>query len=193
MEKEWFGLAAAALGFANYAPLFWGIYKGKSKPHLFTYLVWSTATGVAWAAQMVEGAGPGAWAALISLVLTLMVCVLALRYGHKDITRSDWLFLVLGFGAIPVWVVTKSPFYAACIATLVDGLGYLPTFRKTWMRPHEENATQYIFANLKWICSFAAMANLNPTTLVYPVVIMGLNTLLLLEISLRRRVLGLHP
>jgi hypothetical protein len=111
------------------------------------------------------------------------------RNGEKEITRSDWLTFLAALAAIPLWLLTRSPAAAAVWVTLIDGLGYYPTCRKSWRRPHEEFAFTHIIANVKHACSLLAIRHYSIATAFYPAGLTVMNTLLVALIYWRRRAL----
>lgn len=76
---------------AGYIPYFRTIALGRTKPHAFTWLVWAALTGVAFAGQVVDGGGPGAWVTGFTAAVSVVIFFIALWRGEKNIVRADWL------------------------------------------------------------------------------------------------------
>jgi len=49
--KETIGLIAVALAIIGHIPYIYDIYKGKTKPHIFTWVVWAIVTVLAFIAN----------------------------------------------------------------------------------------------------------------------------------------------
>src|SRR5690606_16045788 len=111
------------------------IYRGTNKPHMFTWIIWTLLTAIILAAQIVGGAGPGAWSTGAVLLPCIIITVLAIQRGEKNITASDWVMFLAGLAAIPVWLATSNPLWAVIIVVAIDALAFGPTFRKSWFRP----------------------------------------------------------
>ena len=186
VTKELFGLLAAALTFISYAPYFRSIIKGQTKPHIFTWLIWTLATGVVCAAQYKSGAGAGAWATGFTCFLSVIVTVIALIRGEKSVTRSDWVAFLGSLSAIPVWYVTHEPLPAVILITFIDGVAYFPTLRKSVTKPYEEAVIFYILSNVKHVCTLLAMGSYSLTTTLYPATLIGMNSLLIFILLLQR-------
>ena len=82
------GLLAVAAGFGGYVPYFADIFKGLTKPHIFSWLVWSVLETIGFFAQVVKGAGPGSWVTGVTAVLCLGVFFSAIKRGEK--TSPVW-------------------------------------------------------------------------------------------------------
>ncbi len=84
-------VGALLLGATGYFFYFRSIFRGITKPHIFTWLVYGVLDVIVFAAQIIKGAGPGAWALGFSAIVCFIIAVLALYWGEKHITKSDWL------------------------------------------------------------------------------------------------------
>jgi hypothetical protein len=57
-----------------------------------------------------------------------MVMLLSLKYGTRNITRSDTIILILALAAVFVWVQLDNPLLAVIMVTLIDLAGYVPSW-----------------------------------------------------------------
>jgi chromate transport protein ChrA len=186
MDKELFGYISLAFTFAAYTPYMWLTWKGRIKPHVFSWAIWALLMGIGAAGQMAGHAGPGAWSSAFSALSCFIICLLSLHYGEKNITKHDVTIFIAGLSAIPLWYFTSEPLAAILLVTFIDGLGYIPTIRKSWHRPHEEMPVHYIISNTKHFAAFFAMTAYNYTTMFYPVALFIMNGLLVIMIYYRR-------
>jgi hypothetical protein len=184
------GLAAGLIMIASMIPYISSIVKGQTHPHLFTWVIWAVVTAIGFTAQTVEGAGAGAWIMVVNCLLCLTVVVLALRHGERNITRFDWVVFIAALAAIPVWVLTKNPFWAVLMVSAIDGTGLVPTWRKTWGRPYSENLTPYVCTLAAFFLSVAALERFSFTTAFYPCSIMATHIAFLMMVLLRRRAIS---
>ena len=175
LSGEILGLIGIALSVYAYVPYYLGIWRGRVKPHFFTWFLWSLMSGICFFAQVADHAGPGAWITGATSILTLTVAITALKYGEKHITRADWIMFILGVSAIPLWVVTNDPLLSVIIVSLVDALAYGPTLRKSWAKPHEEAVQTYVVSLAVFLLGFLALANITWTTALYPATMMTMN------------------
>lgn len=162
------GLLATIIGFAGYIPYFMDIFRGKTKPHVFTWLGFAILTGVAFAAQLTKGAGPGAWVTACTAAVCLLIAVLALNRGEKNITKSDWFCIVASLVGIGLWFFLKDPLWAVIVITVADFLSFLPTIRKSYLKPHEETVSTYMLSSLKFVFAVVALESFDVTNWLYP-------------------------
>ncbi len=139
MYKELLSAAATVLTFVIFFPYILSIYRGRTRPHVFSWVIWGLGTFVVFLAQMADGGGVGAWPIGVSGVITAYTAVLAyLKRGDDSITMTDWVFFFMAFSALPCWYFTSDPLWAVVILTAVDTLGFGPTVRRAFYHPYEE-------------------------------------------------------
>lgn len=186
--QEIIGLAAVLVGLFGAAVYIHSILRGQTRPHVYTHLVWAIIAGIGFAAQLADHAGPGAWA----MGMTTMACatnaILALKFGEKNITRSDTVALAVSLAAIVPWVLTHDPLWSVILISLIDVVAFYPTLRKSWHKPWEENLSSYNIANLKMGLSVLAITNLSLTTALYPCVVFVVNAAFVIMCLARRRI-----
>jgi len=189
-DKAFWGGIAVVLSLAGLLPYLYGMFKGKLKPHLFTWLLWSLMTVIAAAAQILGGAGAGAWPTLITAVLCVVILIGSFFCGEKNITRSDWVMLGLGLLAIPLWLVTKDPTASIILVTFIDLSAFVPTFRKAWHKPWEESLNNCLTSLAKHACTLFALDQVNIVTALFPAAILLANVGISTMLIMRRRQLG---
>lgn len=166
------------------------ILKHETRPHLFTWLVWTLLSGIGYFAQLHDKAGPGAWALAITALFSLMIVLLCLKYGEKTITKGDKIALGASLTAILPWLLTKDPLGSVILISIIDIVAFYPTIRKSWMKPGEEHLGAYNLANLKFVLSFFAMSAFTLNTMLYPTVIVLANGAFVVMCLIRRRQLS---
>ncbi len=80
-SSEILGALAVTIGMIGYAPYLWSIFKGRTKPHLFSWFIWGVLTAIAFAIQISEGAGAGAWVTGITAAVCFLITALSIKYG----------------------------------------------------------------------------------------------------------------
>jgi hypothetical protein len=168
-------------------PYLYSSWLGRTRPHIFTWIIWTTLTAIAAAAQHSSGAGPGAWATMLSAFFCFLAILFSLKHGELSITRNDKITFACSMAAIPLWYFTSNPLLAIVLATAIDASAYVPTLRKSYYKPKEELVFHYVISNTKHIASILAMSIYSVATLLYPCVLFFMNMLLITILLWRRR------
>jgi hypothetical protein len=169
MYKELLAAAAVVLTFVMFVPYIRSIRDGRTKPHVFSWIIWALGTFIVFLAQLADRGGSGAWPIGVSGVITGYIAVLA--YGRRSdtsITRTDWGFLAIALAAVPSWLVTSSPLLAVVLLTGMDLAGFAPTFRHAFSHPHEERIGFYSLGVARNVLAIAALEHYSLTTVLFP-------------------------
>lgn len=171
------------IGFIHY---FKDIFSKKTKPHLYTWLIWtitqSTATLALWH-------GGGAFAVLsltTGTVLVIGATLLCFKYGSKNITLSDTLCLIIALLAVIVWWQLKNPLLSVFMISAIDGIGYIPTYRKSFKEPWSETLSYWAVMALTSILTILASSQYNYLTVTY-LTVLTLSNITVLTICYFRR------
>lgn len=187
-EKELLGLIATVISFASKVPYFRAIYLGHKKPHIFTWIIWTITTAIIFLGQFWDGAGAGAWSTAMGTFICLSIAVLSYyKNPYLLITRTDWLSLFAAIASVVLWIITQNPLWAMIILVTIDVIGYIPTLRKAYALPDEECGWIFIWQNVKHGFSIAAMHNYSVITLMFPVTIFVMNTLVPVTIMMAKK------
>lgn len=190
LYKEVLAVVGIVIGFISYFFYFRGILLGRTKPHIFSWLVWTVINFTAFFAQLIKGGGAGAWITAANAFLCLAVTIISLSFGEKNITSSDWLCLGGAFLGIILWLITKNPLTAVVFACLTDVFAILPTWRKSYIKPFEENVFSFGLDLIKFVLELFALASFNLTTSLFPLTILVNDSSLVTMILIRRRIIG---
>jgi len=192
MYKELFSAVAIVLTFIAFFPYIRSILQGKTKPHVFSWVIWGSTTFVVFLAQLADEGGAGAWPIGVSGIITIFVAFLAyVNKSDSSITKTDWLFFILAMSSLPFWYLTSDPLWAILILTTVDVIGFGPTFRKAYVQPFEEQITFYMLFVVRNSIAILALENYSLTTVLFPAVTAIACIKLILVITYRRRTLSL--
>ncbi|MDY7026349.1 MAG: hypothetical protein SVC26_08440 [Pseudomonadota bacterium] len=178
--RLYFSIASIALTFIAFVPYLREIYAGKVIPHVFSWIIWALTTSIVFFAQLSDGAGVGAWPTGLSAAITYYIAFLAYRRSNSiNITRSDSLFFISALAALPVWHLTQDALAAVVLLTLIDLLAFLPTLRKTYYNPKQENALFFGLYVIKSLFSIIALEHYSLTNILFPATIALTSTLLI--------------
>lgn len=188
MVKEFLSVVAIALTFIAFLPYIRSILSGKTKPHVFSWVIWGSTTFVVFLAQLADKGGAGAWPIGVSGIITIYVAFLAyIKKSDSTITRADWLFFISAMTALPFWYFTSNPLWAVVILTTVDVAGFGPTFRKAYGRPFEEHLMFFVLVATRNLISIMALEHYSLTTILFPAVTALVCLLFILMVAYRRQ------
>jgi len=173
-----FGFLSVACMALSRALYISSVFRGATRPHAFSWLIWTVISVIGFAAQASEGAGPGSWARGFSALTCLALALLGYFRGERHITRGDRLSLAAALAAVPIWMITRTPLWSVLIICVIDTVGYFPTVRKSWNRPNEELASSYFISTLCSFFSLFAMENYTLSTWLYPALLVFSNSAL---------------
>jgi hypothetical protein len=143
---------------------------------------------VVFLAQLADHGGAGAWPIGVSGVVTIYIAVLAyLKKSDSTITRWDWLFFLLAMASLPLWYFTADPLWAVVILTVVDVIGFGPTFRKAYFHPFEERLMFFALMIARNLTVVAALEHYSLTTILFPATIAVACLFFILMVVCRRR------
>ena len=190
MYKQLLGAIAIGLTIIAYYPYIRSIIQGKTKPHVFSWVIWGTSTCIVFLAQLADKGGAGAWVIGFSGIISIYVAFLSyIKRSDSSITRIDWLFFIVAMTALPIWYLTSDPLWAVVILTTVDVLGFAPTFRRSYIFPFEEQLMFYVVMALRNLVVVSALENYSLTTVLFPATIAVACLIFSLMVVYRRRVL----
>jgi len=181
------GVLTIAIALVSYSFYFRDIFSGKTKPHAFSWFVWSVLAGIVFAAQLVENAGPGAWITGFTAVVCLAISILASFKATEQFKAFDWISLAAALAALVLWHLTKNPNLAVVLVSAANVFGFLPTFRKGYYKPQEETLTTFILNGTKFGISILALSSFSLATWLYPATVAVANGIFAALLIVRRR------
>lgn len=161
------GILSSIVLLGAYVPYIRDIFAKKTKPHIYTWLVWAITQGTGTLALWYGGGGFAAITLFVGLLLVLVVVLLSLTYGTKNITKGDTFVLIAALAAIVVWWQLNNPLLAVLMVSTIDGLGYIPTFRKSFAEPWSETVLFWVAISFSYALALFANSEYNVLTVTY--------------------------
>lgn len=180
------GVAGLLVSIASYIPYFRDIFRGKTKPHPFSWFVWGMVSSIAFFAQLVSGAGIGALTTGITAVACMLIAGSAVYLGEKRISSLDVICFIGAIVGIVLWQVTDNPFNAVVVVLIVHVLGFIPTVKKAYTFPYEETLSSYVLSLLKWGLGLLTLTSFNATTVLFPAGVFLMNLSFIVLLMIRR-------
>ena len=163
------------------------IVRGQTKPHIFSWILWFVVNIIAAIIQVQHGAGWGAITLGLSGSICSIIIILSIWYGEKHITTLDTVSFAIALCILPVWLLAKADILAMILAISIDILSIVPTMRKSFQKPHEENIFPYLGTCTTFLISLLLIQEKSVINLLYPIVISCMNFSFVSYILARRR------
>lgn len=158
---------SSLIGIACFIPYVRDIFRNTTKPHSYTWFIWTVLQAIAAAAMWSGGAGVAIASSVIGAVLCGFIFLLSLKRGFKGVTRFDTVCLFGALVALVAYLFFHDPLVSIIFATLTDIIGFLPTFRKAYREPRTETASTHLLSAASGMFAIAAIANFTLTTSLY--------------------------
>jgi len=161
--------------------------KGKVKPNRVSFLLWSIAPFIAFAAQIKQGVG-------LESVMTfstgfLPITTFAASFVNKNaewkVTRFDLLCGFLSLVGLVLWLITKVGNVAILFSILADGLAAVPTIVKAYHYPDTELAWPWIATSFGVVLTLLTLSKITFANSGFIIYIMLVNTLIFSLIQFR--------
>lgn len=187
MFKIFIALISIGMTLVAYFFYFRDIFAHKTRPHAFSWFVWGLLTAIAFAGQLHDKGGPGSYVTGVTAAVSFIIFALAIKQGEKHITRSDKINLTAALLAIVPWLLTNNPTISVILISIIDFLGFLPTIRKSYHKPHEETLITYLLSGLKFVLGIIALDHYTLTTWFYPASLVLANLFFVVMLIVRRK------
>lgn len=188
--KELIGAAAVVIGLAAYVPYFADIFRHRTHPHPYSWLSWGISGSLGFALLVTHDAGAGAWPLGMVTVICFIIAALAWRMdGAKSISKGDGYMLAASLVALILWLFADQPTLAMLLLVGADVFAMVPTVRKVWNRPYSETVSMWAITGFRHVLGVFALSSYTLLTLAGPATWIVGNTLLVLMILARRKVI----
>ncbi|KAB8140359.1 hypothetical protein F8S13_24325 [Chloroflexia bacterium SDU3-3] len=124
----------------------WNTIKGRVRPNRVSFLLWSVAPMIAFAAQVRQGVGLEALMTFSTGFLPLLIFTASFvnKQAEWKLTRFDLICGVLSVVGLALWLITRVGNVAIFFSIVADGLAGLPTLNKAYRHPETELAWPWL-------------------------------------------------
>lgn len=190
-----FIVVAILLRLASGASYFKATWNGTATPSIVSWFFWSVTALIAFAVQLIKGAGPEALVTLAIGISPIAVCIAALHKGDYRITLSysdKWCIGLTSMGII-LWLISKDPLMALLMSILADIFSSVPTILKSYRNPESEHPTAYMLSIVSMALTLLTITRWQPSNWLFTAYILGINVTYVLTITVFSRFRKVAP
>jgi hypothetical protein len=156
------------------------VLRGQAKPNLVTWVLWTLAPMIAFAAQINQGVGIQSILTFMVGVGPLLVVIAALirRDGIWKATRFDYVCGALSIFGLILWLITQQGNVAILFAIFADALAALPTIKKSYADPKSESYLVFLFGSINATLTLLTIQVWTFANYAFPVYILAVCLLL---------------
>jgi hypothetical protein len=161
--------------------------RGKVKPNRVSFLLWSIAPFIAFAAQIKQGVGLESLMTFSTgfLPLTTFIASFANKKAEWRITKFDLICGALSIFGLILWLITKVGNIAITFSILADALAAIPTLVKAYKYPDTELAWPWIATDFGVVLTLLTLKGLTFANSGFIVYIFVVNTLIFSLVQFR--------
>jgi hypothetical protein len=161
--------------------------RGEVRPHPLSWFLFGILSLTGFLVQRDEGARQRSWTLMAMTVICFLFVAASVARGERSFSRREWAFAVAGGAVFVVYLFTRQSNVAAALTTLVDALGYGPTFVRGWSQPKKDSVASFTLNGVKFVPSLMAMDPISFATSFYPATLLVLNAAVAIMLVIRRR------
>ena len=187
-SRDALGILSVALAIIAAIIYVFQTVRGDVRPHPLSWFLFGILSATGYWVQRDQGAHQGSWTLLAMTIICFVFVAASVARGERSFSRQEWSFAVAGGAVFVLYLFTREPNVAAALTTIVDALGYGPTFVRGWSHPRKDSVTSFALNGVKFVPSLMAMDPISFATSFYPATLLVLNTAVSTMLLLRRRV-----
>lgn len=187
--KEVLGIITVAMAIIGYIPYLRDTFKGKTKPHVISWFLWTLVSFLAFALQWSKGAGSGSYANFTMGLICLVLFLYSFKNGKKDVKPVDIISFILAIIAIVLWLIVHQPVWSIILVVIIDALSFTPTFIKSWSKPWGETLFTWVLSIVRQGLIMLSLQSINLVTILFPLYAFIANILFCTLLITRRKVI----
>ncbi|MDD3303002.1 MAG: hypothetical protein PHN31_05565 [Candidatus Gracilibacteria bacterium] len=158
------------------------IIKKQTIPHLYSQIIWTITVTISFLGQVYDNSGVGTWILFLIDCGVITILFLSIKYGIKEPTKWDKIFLTLALVSMIPRILTKNPLYSVILVTFIDVLGYFPILNKIKRYPNSEVLYPRIIGNISFITGFIGLNHISILSALYITVSFSMNFIVIFSI-----------
>lgn len=184
------GIVAGIFSFSAYLFYIVAILKGKTKPSRSTWFIWAFIGIVLAISYKASGAEDTIWVAVSEAIAPTIIAILAMKYGTGGTDKIDIIAFSGAILSLFLWWYFGSPVVALVTNLAIDFFAALPTIKKVWVKPKEEDRLAWSLTQTGNLFNLFAIDIFTFSIIIYPIytfIIDGVITGLLYRPSLKNK------
>lgn len=169
------GIVSTVLAVALNVPYIRAILHGKTKPHQFSWIIYTIMNAIVTVSQFMAGARATVLVSFVFLLFNFVILALSFKYGTRNTSRLDWFLFVFSLATIVAWYITKDPAVAIWLTVIIDICATTMIILKIRKLPNSEDAKAWIIGVLAYVFTCLALVD-KPFGVLYVRPIYGLIT-----------------
>lgn len=182
------GILAGLISFIAFFPYIISTIKGKTKPNRATWWIWSWVGILVFLSYKESGAQETLWVAISYFIAPLVTALLSIKYGVGGWTRFDISCLAGSVAGTVIWYISQSATTALMLFLTIDLFGSLPTVRKTYFHPEQEDKLAWSLMVAANLLNIFAAEQFSFSIIIYPLY-MFLCGSVILALTFRKNIL----
>ncbi len=184
---------ATIIALIAYVPYLIDMFRGRNRPHLYTWISIFIITAIVAYIQVRGGAGVGAIPVIIGTGVDAIILFYCFRFGTKDIVFMDKICLAITLIGVFLYIILNNrPVISLAIVTAAEVISFIPTFRKTMNDPYSESLPSYYLIMVKLVLILIALQKYNYLTISYPAIWIIVFVTFLVAVYARRATVKRH-
>lgn len=162
--------AAVAVGISlvAYVPYLVDMFRGKNRPHLYSWISIALITAVVAYIQLIGGAGLGAIPTIVGVGVDGVILFYCFRFGTRDIVFMDEICLAITLVGVAFYAIfNRQLVLSLAILTAAEIISFIPTYRKKRNDPYSESLPSYYLLMVKLSLILVALQTYNLLTVSY--------------------------
>jgi hypothetical protein len=161
--------------------------RGDVRPHPLSWFLFGVLSATGYWVQRDQGARQGSWTLLAMTIICFLFVAASVARGERSFSKQEWAFTIAASAVFILYLLTREANVAAALTTIVDALGFGPTFVRGWAHPRKDSVTSFALNSAKFVPSLAAMDPISFATSFYPATLLLLNAAVATMLVMRRR------
>lgn len=178
---------SAIVMIAAVVPYLIDVVRGKTKPRVVTWFIWTLLMLIAGFAALNDGANASAVVSFSSAFATSLVVIIGFKTSDKQFNKLDALSFVGALLGLGLWWLFNSPLLAIAMSVIVDFIGALPTLWHAYKKPQEETALSFIMYCISAALALAAMQTYTLTGVLVPLYLLLIDGAIAVIIIVQKR------